>query len=256
MQNITKQFDASFTLDKDSREFISVISTDAIDRVGDVMIPKGLRKKNYSGNPVVLFNHDTNIPIGVCRWIKPEGNKLIAKTYITDKTQFGRDVFGLLQDGIIGAMSISFTPLNVGLPTSKELKERPELVNATKIIREWELLEYSIVTIPCNPECLALAVAKGYSPNILKFFNGGVMPSGQDLIAKDYCQWDDAPEPEAKALPVAVAPVAEAKPVNKWAGMPMPKYSRSVDLVLADRLEQLSKRLNEKDVLDRYLGRV
>lgn len=252
MGPITKQFDAEFKLDKDSREFIAVISTDAIDRVGDVVLPKGLRKKQFSGNPVVLINHDSDrLPVGTCRWIKADGNKLIAKTYVTDKTQDGRDIFGLLQDGVIGAMSVSFMPIVSGLPTAKELKERPELGSARQVIREWELLEYSIVTIPCNPECLAMAVAKGYSDNILKFFNNGQLP-------KDYCQWDTEPElapvvtvPEAKALPVV-----EVKPVDKWAHVPMPVHSKSLDKVLAEKVAQLHKGLESNEMLDRYLGRV
>ncbi|WP_373649221.1 hypothetical protein [Schlesneria sp. DSM 10557] len=52
----------------------AVISTDAIDRVGDQLIPRGCRLENYAKNPVVLWAHGLEgiaQPIGTS--LSPEG---------------------------------------------------------------------------------------------------------------------------------------------------------------------------------------
>jgi phage head maturation protease len=158
----TKQFEPDdFQVNPDSREVVAVISTDTVDRDGEVMLPSGLVKKQYAGNPVVLYGHDKTLPpIGMARWIKSSGNKLIAKYYISDKTELARDVFGLMQDGVLRAHSIGFLDTEATAPTREELAERPDWKDCRRVVRQWELLEFSVVPIPCNPDCLALAVAK------------------------------------------------------------------------------------------------
>ncbi|MHC4564073.1 MAG: hypothetical protein ACYS8X_15050, partial [Planctomycetota bacterium] len=40
-------------------------------------------------------------------------------------------------------------------PTPDDIKKRAELAEARRIIDKWELLEFSIVPVPANPEALA-----------------------------------------------------------------------------------------------------
>ena len=161
----TKQFTATdMTVDEATREVVAIISTDSVDRDKEVVLPSGLDKKNYGGNPVVLYGHDwQGLPIGTTRWVKQQGGQLIAKYYISDKTEFARDVFGLLQDGVLKAHSIGFNVLEASEPTTREIKKRPDWADAKNVIRKWELLEFSVVAIPANPDAIALAVAKGLS---------------------------------------------------------------------------------------------
>jgi phage head maturation protease len=144
-----------------SRQVVAIISTDSVDRDGEVVLPKGLVKQQFQGNPIVLYSHDRkSLPIGSCNWIKAFPNFLKGCYRVTDKTQLGRDVFGLIQDGVLKAHSINFLPIESSPPTTKELIERPDWQGAKLIHRKWELLELSVCSIPCNPEALALAVAK------------------------------------------------------------------------------------------------
>ncbi len=167
MDKILKTYSAELTVDAGKREVLAVISTDAIDRDNEVVLPKGLKKKNYAGNPIVLFGHDTKCPIGKCLWVKEADGKILAKTYISDKTQLSRDVFGLMQDGVLSAFSIGFSSLKSSPPSPSEIKARPDLKDVRKIHREWEMFEYSVVPIPANPQALTLAVSKGYSSETL-----------------------------------------------------------------------------------------
>lgn len=227
MQKKTFEFDIS--VDPGKREVVSIISTDAIDRDGEVVLPSGLKKKNYAGNPVVLVNHNyESLPIGKSLWIKTAGDKVLAKTYITDKTQLGQDVFGLLQDGILNAVSIGFVPSKSGAPTEKEIKARPELAAAKNMIREWELLEYSFVTVPCNPEALTLAVSKGYSAETLKFINGGTLPEvdrGEKFTGVNF---QDLPDPI---------------------------YCKEWKTIQAD-IDRICKQMRADNLFDRYRGRI
>lgn len=160
-------------MNKGKREVLAIISTNAIDRDGEIVKPDGLKRKNYAGNPVVLVNHDyTSLPVGRCLWVKPDGDKVLAKYVVSDKTQFARDVWGLLQDGVLGAHSIGFNSLRASPPTTAEKRADPSIENAKLIHREWELLEFSIVGVPANPEALTLAVSKGLSPEVRQILEG------------------------------------------------------------------------------------
>lgn len=177
-EKLTKIYDSSdVQVNSGKREVIACISSDCIDRDSEVVSPSGIKRKNFAGNPVVMVNHDyQTLPVGKALWVKPSGNQVLAKYYISDKTEMARDVFGLLQDKVLNAHSIGFQSLKASAPTTKEINGRPDLKQARLIHREWELLEFSIVGIPCNPQALTLAVSKGYSSDLLKF------------IGKDYLQ--------------------------------------------------------------------
>lgn len=167
---IIKTYDASLEVNEGKREVLAVISTNAVDRDGEVVSPKGLRKKNYAGNPIVMVNHDyQSLPIGKALWVKADGDRILAKYKVSDATQFARDVFGLLQDGTLNAHSIGFVSKHASRPTTAEKNANPDLVGAKLIHRDWELLEFSVVGIPANPEALTLAVSKGYASETLKF---------------------------------------------------------------------------------------
>jgi phage head maturation protease len=170
-EKINKIYDASdVQVNEGKREVIAAISSDAIDRDNEVVSPSGIKRKNYAGNPVVLLNHQYDtLPVGKALWVKPSGNQVLAKYYVSDKTEMSRDVFGLLQDKVLNAHSIGFQSLKASPPSTKEINQRPDLKEARLIHREWELLEFSIVGIPCNPEALTLAVSKGYSKSLLTF---------------------------------------------------------------------------------------
>jgi HK97 family phage prohead protease len=183
MNKVTKTFDGAIDdVNVGKREVVAVISTDAIDRDGEVVSPKGMKKKHFAGNPVVMVNHDYQTPpVGKALWVKADGNRILAKYTITDKTQLGRDVFALIQDGILSAHSIGFISNYSSKPTTKEVNERPDLKGAKLIHRDWNLLEFSVVGIPANPEALTLAVSKGVvSDETLKCLTYGKCKEGNE----------------------------------------------------------------------------
>jgi HK97 family phage prohead protease len=163
-------------VDGDERTVVAVITTDAIDRHKEVVLPGGIDTAAYRKNPVVLWSHNSSFghdlpPIGKCLWIKPTGDKrgLVAKTQFA-RDDFSQNIFDLFREGILRGFSIGFQPVveDMSPPTTKELRERPEWAAVRCIYRKSSLLEYSAVSIPANPEALALAVSKGLVCDQLK----------------------------------------------------------------------------------------
>jgi HK97 family phage prohead protease len=139
------------------------VSTDAIDRDMEVVLPKGVDLAQFRDNPVVLWAHDyKQPPIGRCQWIKlsKDRRRLIAKTEF-NHTPLGEMTFNLYRDKFLSAFSIGFLVKSASPPSVKEMEERPELERCWAIIRESVMLEYSAVPVPSNPEALAIAVSKG-----------------------------------------------------------------------------------------------
>ena len=111
-------------LNEADRTFWSFASTPELDRAKERVTTDAMRRAadGYMTNPVITWQHDTDRPIGVARDVKTtkQGTQLLV--YITDKTQDGRDAWGLVQDGIIRSMSIGFNPYSRG---NKVVKDDP-----------------------------------------------------------------------------------------------------------------------------------
>lgn len=143
------------------RSITHFISTEAVDRDGDIVRSDGGNFTAFRANPVVLWRHDDcEPPIGKNLWLKigeRNGVKgILAKTQFAD-TEDALEIFKLWKDGFLNAASIRFTPTK-----SVNLTDSPW---GPREFVEWELLEYSIVPIPANAGALRLAL-KSASPGV------------------------------------------------------------------------------------------
>jgi hypothetical protein len=128
----------------DTGTFEMVISTDDIDRHGEIVDQKGLDATNYMTNAVVLWGHNHNqIPVGVTDEIYTRTvgaqNQTVAKGRFAAH-EFAQTLRQLYDAGMLKTSSIGFIP--------KEY-------NGNTITKS-ELLEWSFVSIPANPYALAL----------------------------------------------------------------------------------------------------
>src|SRR5262245_32988381 len=148
------------TLRVDSAHMIvrAVISTATPDRAGDIIVPKGLRNADeFLRNPVVLWAHQRSLPpIGTCERLTIDADRIIAETKFSASSQFAQDVFKLYAEGVLRGWSVGFVPAKVH-PIPVGRGKPPSGV----CYPEWDLLEYSAVPIPENPQALTLAVHKG-----------------------------------------------------------------------------------------------
>lgn len=119
------------------------ISDGTEDRVGDDINQKGWIIKDYMLNPVVLDGHNySKPPIGKCLKLYQQGNQTRAVTKFAP-TDEGKKYFQLYKSGFMSAFSVGFIP--------KEFE--PNKFGGYHMEKQ-ELLEYSVVTVPCNPRAI------------------------------------------------------------------------------------------------------
>jgi len=153
-------------VDEDERTASTVISTEAVDRDREVVLTRGLKLTNYLKNPVVLWMHDMEKVVGKSLWVKKQDrasgiHRTVSKCQFAE-TALGEEVFRLTGDDFVRATSIGMHPFSarVRAPKGSEIKARPELAEA-RIIEYAELLEWSWVSIPSNPQALSTGFNKG-----------------------------------------------------------------------------------------------
>jgi hypothetical protein len=89
-----------------------VISTDEIDRHGDVIVADGWKLDSYRKNPVFFWAHDYARPVigkAVDIWVEP--HSFMAKIQFAP-TEFAQEVAALYETGYQRGVSVGFKPLS------------------------------------------------------------------------------------------------------------------------------------------------
>lgn len=113
------------------------------DRAGDVipstawLLPKAMT--NYLKNPIVLFQHDHDEPIGRMLDYSVDAKGLYVEIEIFNVDQ---RVFTLVKEGVLKAFSVGFRISDYNYDVDEDIFT----------ITELELFEISIVSIPCNQD--------------------------------------------------------------------------------------------------------
>lgn len=155
------------SIDEKEMTLTAAISSNTIDRMGEVLDPKGVDLKNYQKNPVVLWAHDySQPPIGKAMWVRRDGETIISKVKFAD-TVFAREIFGLYKDGYMKSFSVGFIPKD---GVAGDGTKGPRYT-----FTKWELLEYSAVPVPANPDAIALMVSKGIIKDVVVTANDEIV---------------------------------------------------------------------------------
>jgi uncharacterized coiled-coil protein SlyX len=157
-----KLFHSVNSEEKDSKpeqnEKTYVITDSSIDRVDEIVDPKGLGKKEFDNSKkTIFFNHNYNLPVGKSISEKQLDESWIATAKFSDATQLSKDVRNLAFDGILGMTSIGFIPKALEITNLEDIKDlnpsnRKDYDKKSKIWiwRKSELLEWSIVGVGAN----------------------------------------------------------------------------------------------------------
>lgn len=157
MTKLRKLIRAEITQDGLGDDEVEVImSTAALARDGHVLVPAGARLDNYRANPIVLWSHNSDIPLGNVEDIDIEGDRIRARVRfaplgISDEADKYR---GLVKAGVVRAVSVGFDPL-VGEAID------PRKPKGGQCFTEWELWELSFCSVPVDPGSLVTARAHG-----------------------------------------------------------------------------------------------
>lgn len=145
-------------INEEERSVVAVISTDSVDRDGEVLVPKGMDSDDFRKNPVVLWSHNANLPpVGKALWLKQGRKRITAKVKFAT-TERAEEIWQLFKGGFLNAFSVGFKPKEGRRPTPEDIKANPNLADAHFIFTKWHLLEFSPVAVPANAEALAVAV--------------------------------------------------------------------------------------------------
>jgi len=148
-----------------------VISSSAYDRVSDRITLPAL-KGSVGKDVICLWQHNPDQPIGKWSNLRMKGDKLVADLILA-KTNLGMMIRELLAvDTPLGA-SIGFR--GKGIANDKGGID----------FKEISLLETSVVSVPCNPEAMAIAKSFGISPETLVSVTGDEEPSANSGTSPD-----------------------------------------------------------------------
>lgn len=155
-------------------------STMDVDRAGDIIDASAWAKgglKNFENNPIILFNHDYNKPIGRATAVKAMQNGLELEAKISKAAP--DSVAQLIKDGVLGAFSVGFR-----VKDADYIEETDGLK-----IKDAELFEVSVVSVPCN-QGATFSLAKSFDSekeyeDFKKHFNNRVDLAGQSLAEEE-----------------------------------------------------------------------
>ncbi len=165
-------------VDGQARTIRFVFSDGTVDRAGDRIDPEGWDTEDFLKNPVALWAHDSySPPIGRASNIGPVAGKLMGDIEFmpADISAFADSVFRMVQGGYVKAVSVGFRPIEW---TFTNDKDRPYGIDFTK----QELLEISVCPVPCNPNALLEARAKGINTAPLLEWAERLLDTGESVL--------------------------------------------------------------------------
>ena len=127
-------------------------STNALDRAGDVVDHDAWNKsgglENFKTNPIILFNHDYNKPIGraTSNGYNRNGLELGARI-----SKSAGEIKDLIKDGVLGAFSVGFRVKDADYNSETDGYK----------IKDAELFEVSVVSVPAN-QTATFSIAKSF----------------------------------------------------------------------------------------------
>ena len=153
--------------DKDYGTFEGYGSVFGNKDLGNDVIERGAflksLKKRKPQNVKLLYQHKSDMPIGVFDEIKEDEHGLVVKGRLALKTQAGAEAYELLKMGALDGLSIGFRVNPKEVSYDKRGNKR--------IIKEVDLMEVSLVTFPMNPQATVRSV-KGEEISIREWENG------------------------------------------------------------------------------------
>lgn len=140
-------------VDNDWKEAVEIewyASTKDKDRVWDIVEPKAFEKaiEWYMLNPIVLLQHKTDKPIWLVEETNIDDNWLFIKAKITENTDW---VIDQIKNWVLRSFSIWYRVKDYDTDV-RELSDWT--YDMTNIIKDLELFEISVVSVPANPYAL------------------------------------------------------------------------------------------------------
>jgi len=171
---ILKQYDSETKAVEGERALNVTITTNDMDRDGDIVEPKGAKLANYRKNPVVLMAHDyKGLPIAKAKDLAKTDSGINAKVVFPEEGIYplADTVYNMYKHKFMKAWSIGFIPIkseDIADDEDEDGKVAERGMRRGKRIKSWELLEFSACSVPSNPNALSNMMEKGINIDTLK----------------------------------------------------------------------------------------
>jgi HK97 family phage prohead protease len=129
-----------------------VLNEESPDRAEDIIEVAGWDLAGFKRNPIALWQHDADRPVGYWKNLRTVGKQLIGDLKLAS-TRLGQMAKQLIEDNVLRAVSVGFRPLEY-VPI--------EGTNGYRI-KSAELLEVSLVSVPAHPNALRISKQLGLS---------------------------------------------------------------------------------------------
>jgi HK97 family phage major capsid protein/HK97 family phage prohead protease len=142
-----------------------VMSDGSVDRMGDIIEPDAWELGNFKQNPVALFSHNPEFPIGTWQDVAVHRGQLTGRLELMEPvSERLRELHAAVNAGVLRAVSVGFH------------SRKFEPIEGSKVgglrFLEAELVECSLVSVPANPNALAVAKGLGISSEGQRLFFG------------------------------------------------------------------------------------
>ena len=164
----------SFKKGSKSLKIAGYANTTTKDRANDVVTAQAWAKgvDNYRKNPVLLYQHKHENPIGRVEKITVDKKGIFVEAAVSEAAEKNHGVQTLIKDGALKSFSVGFRV--------KDGKYNRE--DDSMMITDVELLEISVVSVPCNQESL-FSIRKSFdSDNDYKEFIKSFDDANEDEI--------------------------------------------------------------------------
>jgi len=162
-------------------QFTVVVSNGQVDRMNDRIDPKGWHLDEYRANPIVLWQHNRDVPaVAKCLSIGVKGTNLVAVVEFpppSTRYALAHAIHDLVAGGYLNASSVGFRPL----------QSRPNDLGGFDFV-EQSLDEFSFCNLPALPSALVQRVDKGLD----RVSVAGWLKAGRVLSAANLQRVNDA----------------------------------------------------------------
>jgi HK97 family phage prohead protease len=161
-----------------------VIATRLLARDGDIWETAGAQLDNYRANPIWLWSHSPETPVGLAADIRIDGETIVARVVFAPIGVSAKadEIRGLVKSGVVRGVSAGILPLESEPLDAKKPR-------GGQRITKWELLEVSFVSVPADTGATVTARAADGSPT---------EPETDSITASDHAKETAETTAEAK----------------------------------------------------------
>lgn len=142
----TDDFAVKGIADNKALKIAGYANTSDKDRTGDIVLSNAWAKgvENFRRNPILLYQHDHGKPIGKVNNITVDKKGIFVEASVSDAAEKQHAVKTLIKDGVLKSFSVGFRIKDADYDKRSD----------TFVIKDLELLEISVVSVPANQNSL------------------------------------------------------------------------------------------------------